>query len=278
MINKIKSYLIILTGITLTAISTGLFYIPNEIVTGGVAGIATILYPIGIPPGAVYFVLNIFLLAFSYKILGRQFVFNSILSVVLISILVQVFSELPPITNDIFLSSLFGSVLFGLGASLTFIENANTGGTDIIGRLIQSKYTYFPIGKLLLIIDGVIIFISLLVFKNFNLALYGLFGLFISAFVIDFVIDRLNSSKLAFVVTSNGEEISKLIIQNSKRGVTVLNARGAYSGERKNLLICAIKNRQMPEFHQMITEADKNAFIIFAKSEKIFGLGFYVYK
>ncbi len=278
MINKIKSYLIILTGITLTAIASGLFYIPNEIVTGGVAGIATILYPIGIPPGAVYLVLNLILLVMSYKILGKQFVLNSILSVIAISTLVQVFSELPPVTDDIFLSSLFGSVLFGIGASLTFIENANTGGTDIIGRLIQSKYTYFPIGRLLLMIDGIIIFISLLIFKNFNLALYGLFGLFVSAFVIDFVIDRLNSSKLAFVVTSKGDEISKLIIKNSKRGVTILNARGAYSGERKNLLICALKNRQMPEFHQMITAADKNAFIIFAKSEKIFGLGFYVYK
>ncbi|MBO5060313.1 MAG: YitT family protein [Clostridia bacterium] len=275
---KIRSYLIILIGIALTAIATGLFYIPNEIVTGGVSGIATILYPIGIQPGIVYLVLNLILLVLSYKILGKEFVINSILSVIVMSLLVQFFSAFPPVTDDIFLATLFGSLLFGIGASLTFIENANTGGTDIIGRLFQSKFPQFPIGTLLLIIDGIIIFVSLLIFKNIELALYGLFGLFISAFIIDFIIGRLNSSKLALVITEKGDQISKLIIQNSRRGVTVLNARGAYSGARKNLLICALKNRQIPEFHKMITDVDSNAFIIFTNSEKIFGLGFYVYK
>ncbi|MDD6735135.1 MAG: YitT family protein, partial [Clostridiales bacterium] len=96
--------------------------------------------------------------------------------------------------------------------------------------------------------------------------------------IIDFFIDRLNASKLAFVITDKGEQISKMIIENSRRGVTVLNARGAYSGTRKNLLICALKNKQMTDFHKMIRDADKDAFIIFTKSEKIFGMGFYVYK
>lgn len=275
---QIKSYFVIFTGMTLTALAIGLFYIPNNIVTGGVSGIATILYPIGIPPGMTYAVVNLFLLIFSYKLLGRDFVFKSLLSVVYISSLVQLFSDLPPVTENLFLATLFGSLLFGLGASMTFIENANTGGTDIIGRLVQSKFQYFPIGTLLLIIDGIIIFISLMVSKNMDLALYGLFGLFISALVIDFVIDHLNSSKLAFVITDKGQQISNLIIERSRRGVTMLNARGAYSGARKNLLICALKNKQIPEFHEMIINTDENAFIIFTNSEKIFGLGFYVYK
>lgn len=274
----LKSYLIILTGMTLTAVATGLFYIPNGIVTGGVSGIATILYPIGIPPGITYSLVNVILLLFSYKRLGWDFVLKSILSVIVISSLVQVFSEVPPITDNIFLATLFGSLLFGIGASLTFIENANTGGTDIIGRLVQSKYQYFPIGTLLMIIDGFIIFVSLIISRNIDLALYGLFGLFISAFCIDFIIDHLNSSKLAFVITDKGQQISSLIIEKSRRGVTMLNARGAYSGARKNLLICALKNKQIPEFHRMIIETDENAFIIFTNSEKIFGLGFCVYK
>lgn len=274
----LKSYAIIFTGMTITAIAIGFFYIPNGIVTGGVSGIATILYPIGVPPGITYSFVNLFLLLLSYKRLGRDFVVKSILSVVVISSLVQVFSEFPPITNNIFLATLFGSLLFGIGASLTFIKNANTGGTDIIGRLVQSKYQYFPIGTLLMIVDGFIILVSLLISKNIDLALYGLFGLFISAFCIDFIIDHLNSSKLAFVITDKGQQISNLIIENSRRGVTMLNARGAYSGARKNLLICALKNKQIPEFHRMIVETDENAFIIFTNSEKIFGLGFYVYK
>ena len=119
---------------------------------------------------------------------------------------------------------------------------------------------------------------KLAVFKNFDLALYGIFGLIISSLVIDFLIDKLNSSKLALVITDKGEEISQMIINQSRRGVTMLNARGAYSNTRKKLLICAIKNKQITDFHKMITKTDKNAFIIFLKSEKIFGLGFFVYQ
>lgn len=275
---RVKSYTAVFFGMALSAASTGLFYLPNGIVTGGVAGIATILYPLGVPPGFTYASINLLLLIISYKCLGRDFVIKSIFSVTVLSALVEVFSLLPPVTHNVFLATLFGSILFGIGASIAFINSANTGGSDIIGRLVQSKYQYFPIGALLLIIDGVIILISLIISRDVDLSLYGLLGLFISTFVIDFIIGRLNSSKLAFVITENGAKISGLIIEKSHRGVTILNAKGAYSGTRKNLLICALKNKQIPDFHKMITDADKNAFIIFTSSEKIFGLGFYVYK
>jgi len=278
MIRKIRSYIIIFIGLTLTAIATGLFYLPNEIVTGGVSGIATTLFYFNIPPGIVYLLVNLLLLVFSYKILGRSFVVNSIIAVIYVSVAVQFFSTFKPITENILLATIFGSVIYGIGAVLTFMENANTGGTDIIARLIQSGFSYFPIGKLLLVIDTTIIIASLFVFKNIDLALYGIIGLFVSSAVIDFFIESLNSSKLAFVITDKGEKISEKIIKNSKRGVTILAARGAYSKQRKNLLICALKNREMSEFHKFVTETDKNAFIIFTKSEKIFGLGFYVYK
>jgi uncharacterized membrane-anchored protein YitT (DUF2179 family) len=275
---KFKSLLIIITGITLTAIGVSLFYIPNKIVTGGVSGIAAILYTLGIAPGIVYFSINSVLVLVSGKVLGKKFALVSLFSTLLLSLLVQLFSELAPICDNLFLSAFFGSTISGFGTALTFSENANTGGSDIIGRLIQHKIPYFPIGRLILIIDSTIILVSVIIFRNIELALYGIFGLIISSIVIDYFIERLNSSKLALVITEKGSEISGAIIENSKRGVTILSARGAYSKKDKSLLICAIKNNQMPDFHKMIKAADENAFIIFLKSEKIFGLGFYVYQ
>ena len=275
---KIKSLSIVLFGSSLTALGVSLFYIPNRIVTGGVSGISAILYTVGIPPGAVYFVINTLLVLISLKVLGKRFAMRSALSTITLSILVQFFSEFPPITNNLFIASFFGSMISGFGTALTFSESFNTGGSDIVGRLIQKKVPYFPIGRLLLIIDGIIISVSLIIFKNTELALYGIFGLIISSIVIDYFMGRLNSSKLALVVTDKGEEISNAIIANSRRGVTVLDAKGAYSKNSKNLLVCAIKNKQMPDFHKMIRAADENAFIIFLKSEKVFGLGFYVYE
>ena len=276
--NRIKSSLITLCGLTLTAFGVSLFYIPNRIVTGGVSGVSAILYTVGVAPGIVYFTVNILLVLISFKVLGKRFAFRSAISTVILSALVQLFSEFPPITDNFFIAAFFGSLISGFGTAITFSEGSNTGGSDILGRLIQHKIPYFPIGRLLLIIDGVIIFISLLIFKNSELAFYGIFGLIVSSTVIDFFMDRLNSSKLALVVTENGEEISNAIMVNSRRGVTILDARGAYSKNNKKLLICAIKNSQMPDFHKMITEADENAFIIFLKSEKIFGTGFFVYQ
>lgn len=277
-LRNIKSYLTVLFGIFLTAFGVSFFYIPNKIVTGGVSGISAILYTVGVPPGIVYFVINITLVLVSLKILGRQFAMRSAISTVILSGLVQIFSIFPPITDNLFISAFFGSMISGFGTAITFSERSNTGGSDIVGRLIQSKVPYFPIGRLLLIIDGIIIFISLLIFRNTELAFYGIFGLIVSSVVIDFFMDRLNSSKLALVVTEKGEEISNAIMVNSRRGVTILDAKGAYSKNNKKLLICAIKNRQMPDFHKMITDADENAFIIFLKSEKIFGSGFFVYQ
>lgn len=275
---KIKSLSVVLLGSSLTAFGVSLFYIPNRIVTGGVSGISAILYTVGIPPGAVYFVINTLLVLISFKVLGKRFAMRSALSTVTLSALVQLFSEFPSMTDNLFIASFFGSLISGFGTALTFSENFNTGGSDIIGRLIQKKVPYFPIGRLLLIIDGIIISVSLIIFKNTELALYGIFGLIVSSVVIDYFMERLNSSKLALVVTEKGEEISDAIIANSRRGVTILDAKGAYSKSDKKLLICAIKNKQMPDFRKMIRDADENAFIIFLKSEKIFGLGFYVYE
>lgn len=277
MYQKIKSFLIVFGGIALTAFGVSFFYIPNKIVTGGVSGIAAILYTVNIKPGIVYFSLNSVLVLISGKVLGKRFAVSSLFSTLALSFFVQLFSELPPVTDNLFLASFFGSTISGLGTAMTFSANANTGGSDIIGRLIQHKIPYFPIGRLILIIDSAIILISVMIFRNTELALFGIFGLIISSIVIDFFIEKLNSSKLALVVTEKGDEISCAIIENSKRGVTVLSAKGAYSNKRKKLLICAIKNSQMTDFHKMIKEADENAFIIFLKSEKIFGRGFYVY-
>ena len=275
---KIKSFLIVISGIFLTAFGVSLFYIPNKIVTGGVSGISAVLYSFGVQPGIVYFSVNIILVIASFKILGKSFALRSAVSTLTLSALVQFFSKFQPLTDNLFIAAFFGSIISGFGTAITFSESYNTGGSDILGRIIQHKVPYFPIGRLLLIIDGIIITVSLIIFKNTELALYGIFGLIISSLVIDFFMDRLNSSKLALVVTEKGEEISAAIMANSRRGVTILDAKGAYSKNNKKLLICAIKNKQMPDFHKMITEADKNAFIIFLKSEKIFGAGFYVYQ
>lgn len=272
-------YLIILLGIALTAFAISVFYTPNKIVNGGVSGIATIFFhTLKIPTSITFFTINIILLLTALKILGKRFVIDTILSTIMLSLLLQVFSHIAPLVNDIVLTTIFGSVLYGIGIGLTLSQGASTGGTDILGRIVQYFFPQIRIGTLLFIVDAAVIASSLIVFREINLAMYGALALFISSYSINWLIQKLNISKLAFVITDKGYEISKSIVTTSPRGVTLINATGAYTMSNKNVLICAMKESEIVQFQQKVLDIDDGAFVIFSESQQILGNGFKIYK
>lgn len=273
-------YLLLLTfGTYITSFAVIVFYQPNKIVSGGMSGISTILYHLfGIPTSVTFFVGNFIFLFAAFFVLGKRFVFDSLLGATLITVFMEVNSGLPQFTGDLFISSVFGAILYGGGIGLTLIVGANSGGTDILGRLLQHFIPHIPIGKTLLVIDGIIILVSLYLFKNVQLVFYGILALIISTFTIDFLVAYLNSSKLAMVITDKGEEIANLLVTTSPRGVTQINVKGTYSGEGKTLLLCALKAKELQAFQKKILSIDPLSFIIFCESQKIMGNGFYIYR
>lgn len=276
---KIKNNILFLIGPIITAFGISVFFTPNKVVSGGVSGLSTILYHIAkIPPGLSFAVINIIFLLISFKVIGKEFVFKTIIGAANISLFVQIFSELPPMTNDIVLASVFGSLLYGFGIGLTLLSGGSTGGTDILGRLLQHFFPHFKIGKLLLFVDAAVIMTSLITFRQIDLALWGIVALFLSTFSVDWLIQKLNVSKLAFVVTEKGVEISKKLVSTSPRGVTIIDVVGAYTMEKKETLMCALKEAEIPEFQRKILEIDPEAFIIFSESQQIVGNGFHVYR
>lgn len=279
MSEKLKQDFLFLIGPIITAFGISVFYLPNKIVSGGVSGLSTILYHYAqIPPGLSFAVINLVFLLISFKVIGREFVIKTIIGAANISIFVQLFSELPAMTNDVVLASIFGSLLYGFGIGLTFLSGGSTGGTDILSRLLQHFLPQFKIGKLLLVVDTAVILTSLITFGNINLTLWGIVALFLSTFAVDWLIQKLNISKLAFVVTSKGLEISKFLVSTSPRGVTIIDVVGAYTMEKKTTLMCALKENELPEFQRKILEIDNEAFIIFSESQQIVGNGFHVYR
>lgn len=279
MASNVKQNILFLIGPIITAFGISVFYLPNKIVSGGVSGISTVLYHIAkIPPGLSFAVLNILFLLISFRVIGRGFVFKTIIGATLISVFVQLFSMLPPVTEDVILATIFGSLVYGLGIGLTFLAGGSTGGTDILSRLLQHYFPHMKIGKLLLFVDACVIFISLLCFREIDLTLWGIAGLYLSTFSVDFLIQKLNISKLAFVVTDKGLEISKLLVGTSPRGVTIIDVTGAYTMEKKTTLMCALKENEITEFQRKILEIDSEAFIIFSESQQIVGNGFHVYR
>ena len=126
-------------------------------------------------------------------------------------------------------------------------------------------------------VDLTIIATSFFFFDDINLVFFGILSMFVSSFMIDYIIQKLNVSRLAFVVTDKGEEISEKIVTTSPRGVTIINGKGAYTNQEKKLLLCAMKDKEAPAFQQKVIDIDPNAFVIFSESQKILGNGFYIY-
>ena len=279
MIEKFKSLLYTIIGTAITGFSISTLLTPNKIVCGGVSGISTILYQSkGIPPGLTFAVINIVLLGIGVKLLGKSFTVKTLFGAGMLSLFVQVFSYLPAITDNIFLASFFGGTLYGIGIGIAFISGASTGGTDILSRIVQYFFPQFHIGKLLLTIDGLVIVASLIVFRNTELVLFGVFSLYFSTFCVDWLIQKLNISKIAFVITDKGDEMSNFLVSTSHRGVTVIKAIGAYSSEKKRMLFCALKENEVPDFQKKVLSVDNEAFIVYSESQQIVGNGFHIYR
>ena len=275
----IEKYIVIVLGIMLVAFAISVFYTPNKIVSGGVSGISTVLFhTLGIQPGVSFAVINVVLLLLALKFLGFAFVKDTLLGAALLSVFVQIFTYIPPLTDDVFLAAIFGSILYGVGIGMTLVKGASSGGTDILSRLVQKAFPHIKIGSLLMAVDASVILLSLIVFRTIDLALYGIIALFFSSFSINLLISKLNVSKLAFVVTDKGVEMSKVLVSCSPRGITIIDSVGAYTMEKREVLLCALKENELPRFQQEVLKMDSTAFIIYSESQTIVGNGFRVYK
>lgn len=275
---KTKSILVIIFGTMLTGFAISVFLTPNKIVGGGVSGIATILYhTLHIPTGLSNIILNLILLVSGLGLLGKRFTLKTLVGAGLISLFIQLFSYIPFETENTMLATIIGGALYGLGIGIAFAAQASTGGTDILGRMVQKIFPTVPIGKVLLVVDGIIIFISFIVFRKIELTLFGAIALFIQSYAIDFVIAQLNVSRIAFVITEKGEEISNFLVSTSPRGVTIIDVVGAYTMDKKKMLFCALKEGESFDFQRKILEIDPEAFIVFSESQRIKGNGFYLY-
>ena len=277
--NRIGIYLLRTLGAALAAFAISVFFTPNKIVNGGVSGVATMIhYTTGLSTGLSFAIINFTLLAIGLRILGKDFVLRTVYVSGILSVFVELFSYIPTPQIDIILASIFGAVIYGVGPGIAFATGASSGGTDILGRLLQWKFPSMPIGKVLLIVDGLIIAASIVVFGEINLTLYGVIALSVSTTAIDWIIAKLNFSRIAFIITDKGEEISQKLVSTSPRGVTLIDVKGAYSGGEKKMLFCALKDSEVEAFQRKILEIDETAFVVFSESQKIVGNGFYLYK
>ncbi len=272
----IRDYTVLVAATLLFSAGFALFLIPAMLSSGGVSGLAIIAhYKWGVPTGPVVFLLNVPLLIAGYVFLGGlRFTVRTLVSVAVFSATVDPIAHLVklPLTHDAFLASLYGGVTIGVGMGLIFGAGASTGGTAIIARLLQNL-TSESVGILQVIVDGIIIALTGLAFSP-QLALYSLVGLYVSGKAIDWTLEGTSGERLALVVSSASEEICRHITHDMERGVTVLQAKGGFTGQDRPVLLCVLDRSEEPMLRSLVQAIDPKAFLVVSVASTVLGEGF----
>ena len=273
------SYFWITVGSILYAIGFDWFYTPNLIGFGGITGVGQVVnaYLPVIPIGAFVFVLNIPLFILGWKYIGGHLLVSSLYSMVLSSAAVDVLALIHYEPMDQMLAAVCGGAMIGLALGIIFAQGATTGGTDLIARLVKLKLPWASMGKLLLVVDMAVILLVAVAFGNITTALYGIIAQVVSAYVTDAVLYGLDTAKVAYIISNFDREISEAIVQRMDRGVTILRGAGAWSGEAKDVLMCAFKQKQIVALKRAVKETDPSAFLIVCDAHEVLGQGFHSY-
>ncbi len=265
----------VLIGVLLITISINSFFLKLKIAPGGVSGLATVIhYLTGFSVGSIVLVLNIPLFIAGFIAFGKRFSVKTLIATILLSFFLDNTLWLPQITDDMLLASLFGGIVMGLGMALVFKGNATTGGTDILARVVNKYFPAFNVGEQLFVIDGFVVIFAMCVFRNFDVGLYAIITIWLSAKIIDLVFTGVGFAKAMFIISDNGDEIGSRILSEVGRGVTGVNGEGLYSGTGKKVLLTVVDRRQIPVIKAIAKSIDKKAFIIVTDAREVLGEGF----
>lgn len=275
--SKFKEYGIMTIGILLVAFAIEYFYAPNNIAAGGVTGIAIILNAImpNLSIGLITLVLNGVLFIVAFIFIDGSFGVKTIYASLGLSIiiwLIEKFLSPVAITNDLMIATIFGALISAIGMALVFNENASTGGTDILAKILN-VFFHLDIGKSLLAVDFIITLVSVFVF-GINVALYSMLSIILLGIIVDRLIEGFNVCKSVFIVSKNSYEISKYIIDTLERGCTFLNGVGAYTGKDINVLYAVISRNEFIKLKKFIKDTDPEAFITVGEVHEVLGEGF----
>lgn len=272
----IRDFMRIVIGCALFGLGFDLFLQPNHMNVGGVSGIGQLLeHLIGFGSVAFWSVLiNVPLFLISIRGVGRNFFFGSLVGMLLMNFFIELFLIIPAPETEPLLAALYGGLLCGAGGGLVFIAGASTGGVDILARLLRPKFPGMPIGKIIMAMDIITVSLTGLVFGDINKALYSAVTLYVCSLALDGVVYGLDYSTVALIISDYHDDIAKAISDRLDRGVTILDGRGFYSGQKKQVLLSAIKKRQAAELKNLVMDIDPTAFIILQESHQVLGEGF----
>ena len=286
-LKPVKEYVLMAVGMLMYSFGWIGCILPAGGVGGGAAGLSLVLCNalstagIDLQIGTMVFIINAVLLLVAGFIVGWNFGLKTIFCVVIISLGMNFWQEVLPDGNflgvDNLLAIVMGGILAGAGIALCFSQGGSTGGTDIVARLLKLKFPWLPMGKLILIPDGVVLALTAIAFQRLETALYGAVALYVSSKVMDTVLYGMNASKVAYIISDDWKAVADAILAYD-RGVTILNAAGAYTGAEKHVLLVAFRQREIVEIKRRVHAIDPGAFLIVCDAHEVLGEGFREYQ
>ena len=269
----LMAYAQIFIGSVIGAAAYPTFLIPNNIAPGGLTGVATILnFLAGWPVGITALVLNIPLFLIGYRTMGKVFAFRSLVATALFTILIDIL-PLKPVSEDPLLGTLFGGVVLGIGLGLILRGGATTGGSDMVARMVHRRFSFITVGMFLFALDFLVV-LAAAVFIGSTQALYAMIDIYVCGRVIDAVMVGFGGNKACFVMTDSWQKITDRVLTEIGRGCTWLEAKGAYSGTPRPVVMCVMSRQEMTTLKRIVQEEDEKAFMIITDAHEALGEGF----
>lgn len=249
---------------------------PLDLPPGGVTGYAIIINHLtGLPISLLSFLINLPLLIAAFIFLGRRTAVYTIKTVVILTITLEIANQIaPPYDGDIMLGAIFAGVLQGVGLAIIFLRGSTTGGTDIVAKLIQLKVPHISTGRILFVLDMVVLVLTVVVYRSLSNAMYALILVFVSSRVVDAIIYGSEKGRMLMIISEKHEEIAEAIHTEMDRGSTLLKGVGTYTNIDRPVLICAISTPEFQQLKRVIYDHDEEAFVVSLQTDEVYGEGF----
>ncbi|MBQ4065197.1 MAG: YitT family protein [Clostridia bacterium] len=276
---QLLEYLLIAVGCLSFSFGIALFLNPNGLAPGGVSGIAIIVNGLtGFPTGLMMVLINIPLLLAGCFVIGKGFLIKTVYAIAVSSVFIdlwpKIFPALVPVTTDKMLAGIAGAVLSAVGIGIVFRCGGSTGGTDIVAKLLRRKFRSLKTGAIFMIIDSMIVVASAIASRHIEDALYAAIALFLTSFVLDRVLYGTDGAKLLIIISRNHEAIAHRLLEELDVGVTYAEGFGAYTGEGKKIIICAVKKHLFHKAKDLVKGEDPASFMIVSSATEVFGQGY----
>ena len=273
---KAKKWFLAFCAIITYSLAMDLFFVHNQIVSGGFAGLAMVicsLLPISI--GAFLFILNIPCLILSFFLKGKEYTISTLILTLLFSVAVDALACLPSVTSNKFLAAIFGGVLYGIGSALLVKARLSTGGSDLFAKLMLLKYKNLSLGKMYLCIDCLVVLLSVVVYRDPESCLYAILAIYTYVTVTDHIIDIFNNACNCIIISNKDSvEISNVLLHHLGRGVTQLQGIGMYAQQEKNVYFVTVRPYEVAEVRKLVQLYDPHAFMLVEKVTEVLGSGF----